>query len=135
MSLIEQNLFGTIDKVQTAIERLRAFQPKDRPYWLAFSGGKDSCVILELAKMSGVNFEAHYSVTSVDPPELVRFIKKQHPEVSIDIPHDKKRKTNIHVVPSQKQSNASDEDYAVLLRKTKRIIWEGDRYHNRSSMG
>ena len=89
MSLIEQNLFGTIDKVQTAIERLRAFEPKDRPYWLAFSGGKDSCVILELAKMSGVKFEAHYSVTSVDPPELVRFIKKEHPEVHMDIPHDK----------------------------------------------
>ena len=92
MSLIEQNLFGTIDKVQTAIDRLRAFEPKDRPYWLAFSGGKDSCVILELAKMAGVNFEAHYNVTSVDPPELVRFIKKQHPEVSFDIPHDRNGK-------------------------------------------
>ena len=87
--LIEQTLFGTIDKVQTAIERLKAFEPKDRPYWLAFSGGKDSCVILELAKMAGVKFEAHYNVTSVDPPELVRFVKKVHPEVSFDIPHDK----------------------------------------------
>ena len=92
MALIEQTLFNTIDKVQTAIDRLRAFEPKDRPYWLAFSGGKDSCVILELAKMAGVNFEAHYNVTSVDPPELVRFIKKQHPEVSFDIPHDKNGK-------------------------------------------
>lgn len=90
--LIEQTLFGTIDKVQTAIERLKAFEPKDRPYWLAFSGGKDSCVILELAKMAGVKFEAHYRVTSVDPPELVRFIKKVHPEVSFDIPHDKNGK-------------------------------------------
>lgn len=90
--LIEQTLFGTIDKVQTAIDRLKAFEPKDRPYRLAFSGGKDSCVILELAKMAGVNFEAHYNVTSVDPPELVRFIKKQHPEVSFDIPHDKNGK-------------------------------------------
>lgn len=90
--LIEQTLFGTIDKVQTAIDRLKAFEPKDRPYWLAFSGGKDSCVILELAKMSGVKFEAHYSVTSVDPPELVRFVKKVHPEVSFDIPHDKNGK-------------------------------------------
>ena len=53
--LIEQTLFGTVDKVQTAIERLKAFEPKDRPYWLAFSGGKDSCVILELAtKLGGV---------------------------------------------------------------------------------
>lgn len=89
MSLIEQTLFGSIDKVQTAIDRLRAFEPKDRPYWLAFSGGKDSCVILELAKMSGVKFEAHYNVTSVDPPELVRFVKREHPEVSFNIPHDK----------------------------------------------
>lgn len=90
--LIEETLFGTIDKVQTAIDRLRAFEPKDRPYWLAFSGGKDSCVILELAKMAGVKFEAHYNVTSVDPPELVRFVKKVHPEVSFDIPHDKNGK-------------------------------------------
>ena len=92
MALIEQTLFGVTDKVQTAIERLRAFQPKDMPYWLAFSGGKDSCVILELAKMAGVNFEAHYNVTSVDPPELVRFVKKRHPEVHFDIPHDKNGK-------------------------------------------
>ena len=89
MALVEETLFGTVDKVQTSIERLRAFEPKDRPYWLAFSGGKDSCVILKLAKMAGVKFEAHYSVTSVDPPELVRFIRNEYPEVSFDIPHDK----------------------------------------------
>ena len=89
MSLIEQNLFGTIDKVQTAIERLRAFEPKDRPYWLAFSGGKDSQCIYHLCEMAGVKFDAHYSVTSVDPPELVRFIKEHYPDVSRDIPHDK----------------------------------------------
>lgn len=88
MSLKEETLFGTKDKVQQSIDRLKAFEPKDRPYWLAFSGGKDSVCILELAKMAGVNFEAHYSVTSVDPPELVRFIKT-FPEVSFDIPHDK----------------------------------------------
>ena len=93
MALIEQTLFGVTDKVQIAIERLRAFQPKDRPYWTCFSGGKDSCVILELCKMAGVNFEAHYNVTSVDPPELVRFIKDKHPEVHFDIPHDGRGKS------------------------------------------
>lgn len=91
MALIEQTLFGTVDKVQIAIDRLRAFQPKDKPYWLAYSGGKDSCAILELAKMAGVNFEAHYSVTSVDPPELVRFVKTNK-GVSFDIPHDREGK-------------------------------------------
>ena len=87
--LIEETLFGTVDKVKDSIERLKAFEPKDKPYWLAFSGGKDSVVILELAKMAGVKFEAHYNVTSADPPELVRFIKTQYPEVSFDIPHGK----------------------------------------------
>ena len=91
MALIEQTLFGTVDKVATAIDRLRAFEPKDKPYWCAFSGGKDSVVILELCKMAGVNFEAHYNVTSVDPPELCKFVKS-HKEVHYDIPHDRNGK-------------------------------------------
>lgn len=73
------------DKVEVAIERFRSFEPPEG-YFLAFSGGKDSSVILELAKMSGVKFDAHYTLTSVDPPELVRFIKDNHPEVIFDIP-------------------------------------------------
>lgn len=85
MALIEETLFGRVDKVQAAISRLKAFAPKDgSPYWLAFSGGKDSQCIYELAKMAGVPFEAHYSVTSVDPPELIRFIKRQYPDVIFD---------------------------------------------------
>jgi phosphoadenosine phosphosulfate reductase len=91
MALIEETLFGTVDKVQIAIDRLKAFEPADG-YWLAFSGGKDSVVIKRLAQMAGVKFEAHYSVTSVDPPELVRFIKDVHPDVSFDIPQDKNGK-------------------------------------------
>jgi phosphoadenosine phosphosulfate reductase len=91
MALMEETLFGTVDKVQIAIDRLKAFEPADG-YWLAFSGGKDSVVIKRLAQMAGVKFEAHYSVTSVDPPELVRFIKDVHPDVSFDIPRDKNGK-------------------------------------------
>ena len=90
--LIEHTLFGVRDKVQEAINRLKTFEPKDRPYWLAFSGGKDSVVILALAKMAGVNYEAVYNVTSVDPPELVRFIKDKYPDVRREIPHDKNGK-------------------------------------------
>ena len=88
MALIEETLLGTVDKVQIAIERLKAFEPSDG-YWIAFSGGKDSVVIKRLAQMAGVKFDAHYSVTSVDPPELVRFIKDVHPDVSFDIPRYK----------------------------------------------
>ena len=80
-------LFGVEDKVEMSIEALRTFEPKEG-YYLAFSGGKDSVVVKALCDMAGVKYDAHYSVTSVDPPELVQFIKEFHPDVSRDIPHD-----------------------------------------------
>jgi len=80
MSLIEQGLFGTVDKVAMAIDRIRTFEPPEG-YYVAFSGGKDSVVILDLVKRSGVKFDAHYNITGIDPPELYYFIRDQHPEV------------------------------------------------------
>ena len=73
-------------KVKNTIERIKAFQPPEG-YHLAFSGGKDSVVCKALLDMAGVKYDAHYRLTSVDPPDLVRFIKKYHPDVSIDVPH------------------------------------------------
>ena len=67
-------------KVEMAIERLKAFEPPDG-YYVAFSGGKDSQCIYHLCQMAGVKFDAHYSVTSVDPPELIRFIREHYPDV------------------------------------------------------
>jgi len=83
--LLENTLFGTVDRVQVAIDRLKQFEPAEG-YYLAFSGGKDSVVIKALADMSGVKHDAHYSETTIDPPELVRFIKERHPDVHIDRP-------------------------------------------------
>lgn len=40
----------------------------------------------------GVKLEAHYHVTSVDPPELIYFIRKYYPDVIFDIPHDENGK-------------------------------------------
>lgn len=78
------------EKVKTSIERLKAFEPKNgEGYYLAFSGGKDSVVCKALMDMAGVKYDATYRVTSVDPPELVRFIKDKHPDVKREIPHDK----------------------------------------------
>ena len=75
-------------KIDKSIERLRAFEPEEG-YYLCFSGGKDSQTIYHLAQLSGVKFDAHYNVTSVDPPELVRFIRKQYHDVIFDIPRYK----------------------------------------------
>ena len=76
------------DKVDMAIRRLQAFEPNDG-YYVAFSGGKDSQCVYHLAKMAGVKFDAHYNVTSVDPPELIRFIKRNYPDVIWDYPKDR----------------------------------------------
>lgn len=85
--LHQLDIFGK-DKVQTAIDRLKTFEPKEG-YFLAFSGGKDSVVLKALADMAQVKYDAHYSITSVDPPALVRFIKEYHPDVVRERKHDK----------------------------------------------
>src|SRR5574343_2063241 len=84
--LKEQTLFGEIDKVQQAIDRLKEHEPEEG-YYLAFSGGKDSVCIKALADMAKVKYDAHYNITTVDPPELVKFIKKYHPDVIRDRPN------------------------------------------------
>lgn len=84
-TLFQNTTLGYIDKVQIAIKRLKAFEPKDG-YYLAFSGGKDSQCIYHLAKMAGVKFDAHYSVTTVDPPELIYFIREHYPDVQWEYP-------------------------------------------------
>ena len=71
------------DKVEMSIKRIQAFEPNEG-YYVAFSGGKDSQCIYHLCKMAGVKFDAHYNVTSVDPPELVRFIKEHYPDVKFE---------------------------------------------------
>lgn len=38
---------------------------------VSYSGGKDSDVILELAKMSGVKYRAIYKNTTIDPPGTI----------------------------------------------------------------
>ena len=73
------------EKVNASIERIKAFEPPEG-YYLAFSGGKDSVVCKALLDMAGVKYDAHYRVTSVDPPELVRFIRDKHPDVEREIP-------------------------------------------------
>ena len=78
-------------KIDVTLERLKAFEPEEG-YYLAFGGGKDSVVCKVLCDMAGVKYDAVYRVTSVDPPELVQFIKNMHPDVKREIPHTKKGK-------------------------------------------
>lgn len=87
--IIQDTAIGRIDKVEKAIKRITTFEPRDGSgYYLAFSGGKDSQCVYHLAKMAGVKFDAHFNVTSVDPPELMSFIKTNYPDVIWEYPVD-----------------------------------------------
>lgn len=78
--LIENTLFGEVDKVQEAIDLLRKHEPPEG-YYMAFSGGKDSTVAYDLCKRAGVKVFASYAVTTVDPPEVVYFVREHYPEI------------------------------------------------------
>lgn len=69
-------------------ERLAKSYDKENGYFLAFSGGKDSQCLYHMAKLAGVQFQAHMNLTSVDPPEVIRFVRKQYPDVLLAKPHD-----------------------------------------------
>jgi phosphoadenosine phosphosulfate reductase len=55
-------------------------------FFLAFSGGKDSIVMYRLAQMAGVKFKAHMQITTIDPPELMRFVRHNYPDVELHRP-------------------------------------------------
>ena len=89
--LIENTLFGEIDKVKISIQRIKdayeisKSQNKGALY-VAFSGGKDSVCVAELCKMAGVPYELHYNTTTVDPFELLHFIRDNYPETIFEKP-------------------------------------------------
>ena len=90
-SIAADMLHSIEKKIQNAITLLKMFEAKaiemhPEGYYLCFSGGKDSQVIYELAKQAKVKFQAYYNVTTVDPPELVYFIRKMYPAVIINQP-------------------------------------------------
>lgn len=70
-----------------SIDIMREFEPPEG-YWLAFSGGKDSVALKRVADIAGVKYDAHYSMTTVDPPEVTRFIRRQFPDVEWIVPEE-----------------------------------------------
>ncbi len=70
-----------------AIQTLQEHEPPEG-YFVCFSGGKDSIVIYDLVKRSGVKHDAHFHKTSIDPPELLTFIKTNYPEVIWERPKE-----------------------------------------------
>jgi phosphoadenosine phosphosulfate reductase len=82
---MQLDLPGIISKLDESIEFILKHEPPEG-YFVGFSGGKDSIVMLDLVRASGVKYEVYYSLTMIDPPEVVLFIRKYYPEVIFLIP-------------------------------------------------
>lgn len=52
-------------------------------FYNTFSGGKDSQCLYYLVKMAGVKAKTRMNLTSVDPPEVIRFVRTQYPDVEL----------------------------------------------------
>lgn len=68
-------------KVDFALRLLRSIPTDDGPVEISYSGGKDSDVILELAKMAGIPYRAIYKNTTIDPPGTIKHCKEKGVEV------------------------------------------------------
>lgn len=66
-------------KVNRAIKLLQSIKADEIE--LSYSGGKDSDVILELAKMAGIKFRAIYKNTTIDPPYTITHVKSKDVEI------------------------------------------------------
>lgn len=69
-------------KIDRAIRFLRSIPNSEAdPVELCYSGGKDSDVILQLAKEAGIHYRAIYKCTTIDPQGTVAHVK----EMGVDV--------------------------------------------------
>lgn len=116
--MLQQKMMYSIDLLKKA-ERLALAYGGGNGYYLAFSGGKDSQALYHIAELAGVKFDAHMNFTSVDPPEVIRFVKKQYPEVDFIKP-----KKSIYQLAVEKQ-----------ILPTMRVRWCCAEYKENSGAG
>lgn len=79
---LRKKMLHSVELLQKA-ETIALNYDAENGYYLAFSGGKDSQALFHMAQLAGVKFRGHMNLTSVDPPEVIRFVKKNYPEVEL----------------------------------------------------
>lgn len=102
-----------LEKEKRAIEHLKAFDSEAEPYYLCYSGGKDSDVIRILAELANVNYEVHNNHTTVDSPTTVHYIR--------DVMSQYGEKTEYRDENGQKVYQYGEKGFIHLPKKT---MWE-----------
>ena len=70
-----------LKKVDQAVKLIRLAGADGETVEVAYSGGKDSDVILELTRMADINYRAIYKNTTIDPPGTIKHVKSMGVEV------------------------------------------------------
>lgn len=81
----DERLNHSIELLKKA-ESLAIRYDSENGYYLAFSSGKDSQALYHVAQMAGVKFQANMNFTSVDPPQVIRFVREHYPDVITHAP-------------------------------------------------
>lgn len=85
--MLREKIEHSLSLIMKAGKLALAMQP-GVGFHVGFSGGKDSQVVLELVRMAGVKYKAVYNVTTNDPSDNVRFIKRYYPDVEFSVPKE-----------------------------------------------
>lgn len=81
---LEKKIFNAIAMIQ--MYEAMALELSPDGYYVAFSGGKDSIVMARLFEIAGVKYQLWYNNVTIDPPELVQFIKREYPQAKWNQP-------------------------------------------------
>ena len=84
---MQKKILHSVDLVRKA-ERLALSYDSENGYYNTFSGGKDSQCLYHIVKLAGVTHKTHMNLTSVDPPEVIRFVRTHYPDVELIKPKD-----------------------------------------------
>lgn len=68
-------------KINQAVRLIQSFASNKQVVEVCYSGGKDSDVILELAKMAGIKYIAIYKNTTIDPPGTIQHCKDKNVKI------------------------------------------------------
>ena len=79
---LQKKILYSIDLIRKSEKMALRLDPENG-FYNTFSGGKDSQVLYHLVKLSGVKAKTHMNLTSVDPPEVIRFVKRNYPDVEL----------------------------------------------------
>lgn len=122
--MIDKKVNEAIDVIKLASQMSEQYYNK--PIQVAYSGGKDSDVILDLALKANVDFRAVHNLTTADAPETMRHIKKKFKAlkargIEAEIVHARdnngKRVTMWNLIPRKKSAPTRITRYCCSIFK------------------